>query len=239
VAFTSNRTGESTEIWIANADGTNAVQRTHGPGRDQGTPRWSPDSQWIAFDSYDAKGQSDIYVIASSGGQPRQITTDPSDESIPRWSRDGTLVYFFSGRTGRNEVWRAPFAGGKPVQVTRAGGSSSQESSDRKTLFYRKSGGDEVFAQPFDGGHEEKLFGSATGSFTVVENGIYYWTARGSDGRWPLMFFDLASRTSSVVARIAADHLASGLAVSPDRKTVLYAASLISGSDLKLIEHFR
>jgi eukaryotic-like serine/threonine-protein kinase len=238
VAFTSNRTGESTEIWIANADGANAVQLTHGPGRDQGTPRWSPDGRWIAFDSYDAKGQGDIYVIASSGGQPRQITTGPSDESIPSWSRDGTWVYFQSGRTGRLEIWRAPFAGGEPVQVTRAGGSGGRESTDGKTLFYRKSGGG-MFAQPLDGGPEVKLCDGVAGSFAVVQNGIYYRTARGSDGRWPLMFFDLASRTSVVVDRIAADSLGGGLAVSPDRKTVLYSASLAGGSDLKLIENFR
>jgi eukaryotic-like serine/threonine-protein kinase len=238
VAFTSNRTGESTEIWIANADGTNPAQLTHGPGRDQGAPRWSPDGLWLAFDSYDAKGQSDIYVIASSGGQARHITTDPSDDSNPNWSRDGRWIYFMSGRTGRNEVWRAPFAGGEPVQVTRAGGGGGRESTDGKTLFYRKSGS-EMFARPLDGGHEEKMLFTATGSFAVVENGIYHWAARGSDGLWPLMCFDLSSRSSSVVARIAADRVAMGLAASPDRKTVLYAASLTSGSDLKLIEHFR
>lgn len=73
----------------------------------------------------------------------------------------------------------------------------------------------------------------------VVEEGIYYWAPRGSDGRWPLMFFDLASRTSSIVARIAADRVAFSLTACRDRKTLLYTASLTSGNDLKVVEPFR
>lgn len=97
----------------------------------------------------------------------------------------------------------------------------------------------ELFAQRLNGGPEAKLSDSASGDFAVVENGIYCWTARGSDGRRPLMFFDLSSRTSAVVAPIVADSLANGLAVSPDRKAVLYAVSLTRSRDLKLIERFR
>jgi len=238
VAFTSTRNGETTEIYTANADGTNLVQVTHGPGRNQGSARWSPDGQWLAFDSQDVTGQLDIYVIASGGGQPRRITSESSHQAQPTWSRDGTWIYFRSSRTASAEVWRAPFAGGPSEQVTRAGGYLSQESTDSKTLFYAKSGGG-TFAQPLDGGPEEKLFDTATAYVTVVEKGIYYWGPRGNDGVWPLMFFDLSSRTSAPVARIAAAYVALCPAVSPDRKTVLYTASLTNESDLKLIEHFR
>ena len=43
LVFTSSRSGESLDIWLASADGSNAHQLTHGPGRSQGSPSWSPD----------------------------------------------------------------------------------------------------------------------------------------------------------------------------------------------------
>ena len=65
-----------------------------------GTPRWSPDSQWIAFDSR-VEGRAQVYVILADGGGQRRMTDDPSDDMTPIWSRDGRSVYFASDRSGR------------------------------------------------------------------------------------------------------------------------------------------
>jgi serine/threonine protein kinase/Tol biopolymer transport system component len=56
IAFESNRSGESEEIWVAQADGSKPVQMTNNLGRHQGSPRWSPDGRWIAFDSQGEDG---------------------------------------------------------------------------------------------------------------------------------------------------------------------------------------
>ena len=60
IAFESGRSG-STEIWICDRDGANALQLTRY-GANAGTPRWSPDGRSIAFDS-ETGGQFDIYVL--------------------------------------------------------------------------------------------------------------------------------------------------------------------------------
>jgi Tol biopolymer transport system component len=238
VAFTSNRNGESSELWTANADGTAPTQLTRGPGRNQGSATWSPDGRWIAFDSQGADGTFDIYVIESSGGQARRITSEPSNEVIPTWSRDGQWVYYRSDRTGRREVWRAPSSGGKWEQVTSTGAQLAFESTDGKTLFCVRATG-ELFAMPVGGGPELRLidFVASGARIAVVPAGIYYWGRTGTDGLTPLLFFDLSSRRSAELTRVAGAGM--GLTASPDRKSVLFVRSVDSGNDLMLIENFR
>jgi Tol biopolymer transport system component len=89
------------EVWVADADGANAVQLT-ALSAYSGTPRWSPDSQTIAFDSSKER-QWDVYVVPASGGKPRRVTLDRDSDHVPSFSRDGKSLYFSSNRSGAFE----------------------------------------------------------------------------------------------------------------------------------------
>ena len=128
-----------TEIWLADADGSNPTRLTRGPGRWQGSPRWSPDGRSIAFDSQAENGHVDIWTIGVDGSGLRQVTHDPADDIVPSWSRDGRFIYFSSNRTGRLEIWRAAAGGGAEEQVTREGGCSPSRAVDGRTLYYQRS----------------------------------------------------------------------------------------------------
>jgi eukaryotic-like serine/threonine-protein kinase len=147
IAFASGRSGEATEIWVSEADGSNPVQMTSNLGRQQGTPRWSPDGRWIAFYSQGEDGRRHIYMMDASGGRPRRLTPELPDEAVPSWSRDGKWIYFRSNRTGRDEIWRVPVAGGRAEQLTKEGGDAADESADGITLFYIKSMSSPLFAK--------------------------------------------------------------------------------------------
>ena len=58
-----------------------------------GTPRWSPDGKWIAFDSA-WEGRFNVYVVSAAGGAPRRLTPESIGGSIPSWSHDGKWVYY-------------------------------------------------------------------------------------------------------------------------------------------------
>src|SRR5262245_3555342 len=112
IAFASGRSGDQVSIWLANADGTGLVQLTRGAGSFEGSPRWSPDGRWIAFDAVSKDGGRHIEVVESSGGRSRQLTDDSFSSKVPSWSRDGKWIYFSSERSGRFEIWRTSAQGG-------------------------------------------------------------------------------------------------------------------------------
>ena len=137
IAFSSDRAGDALDIWVADADGTHETRLTFSGRGFNGSPRWSPDDEWLADDSL-IDGQLDIFVIRASGGPPRRLTFDRSDEAGPTWSGDGRWLYVASDRTGRYQVYKIPTAGGAAVQITKGGGFPGGESADGRYLYHSK-----------------------------------------------------------------------------------------------------
>ena len=71
--------------------------------------------------------QLNIWVIGANGGKPQRMTTDPTNDGNPSWSRDGRWIYFDSARTGEPQVWKIPASSGEAIQVTRDGGFAPLE----------------------------------------------------------------------------------------------------------------
>jgi serine/threonine protein kinase len=236
VAFASNRSG-SPEIWLADRNGSDAVQLTSNGRGITATPGWSPDGGWIAFQS-NFEGQFEIYVISASGGQLRSITSHPASDHGPAFSRDGQWIYFSSNRTGNWQIWKVPARGGNAVQVTREGGVLSFESWDGTDLYYKDPSFPSGLSRiPTSGGEPVKLLeADISDGFAVVEKGIYYieWVS----GEACLRFFDFATGKSTTITRnLGAAHYL--LTASRDGRTILYTRLDSSGDDLMLVENFR
>jgi tricorn protease len=84
------------DIWVADADGSNARRLTANVGSDVG-PRFSPDGKWIAFTSNRA-GNNDVFVIPSAGGEARQLTYFSGDDQALYWTPDGKAILISSSR---------------------------------------------------------------------------------------------------------------------------------------------
>jgi Tol biopolymer transport system component len=240
IAFGSQR-GGSGQVWIADIDGSNAVQLTSSEFA--GSPRWSPDSRAIVYDTLDPGGTWDIEVINLSSRQLRRLVPHPANDVTPSFSRDGKWVYFASLRRGRYEVYRLPASGGDPIQLTDSGGVVPYESVDGRSIYYMKSfiGCSPLYVRPLSGGPERQVVDMVCSrAFQVTDHGIYYIGDSRKDRMPIVQVYDPATGKSTVVGRAQGRlYLSNGLAVSPDGKTVLFAASAQSGADLMLVEGFR
>jgi Tol biopolymer transport system component len=240
IVFVSGRSGRP-EIWLCDSDSSNPRQLTFFAGPEAGTPRWSPDSQQIAFDA-EPEGHQNIYVVNAEGGRPSLLTSGSSHNVAPSWSRDGRWIYFVSDRTGAWQVWKVAAAGGQAVQVTKQGGFAAFESLDGKTLYYAKgmtvSG---IWEVPVVGGEEtpvlEQLGAGHWGYWDLAADGIYFYDA----GTKAIEMFAFATHKVTQIAKPEKDPVAfnPGFAVSPDGRWILFSQVDQVDQHIMLVENFR
>ena len=246
IAFASDRTGDGHEIWIARADGSSRRPVTNGIHKPEGSPRWSPNDDRLAFDGLGDDGERHVYLVDPAGGQIQMIPSRPGFyDRVPSWSNDGKWIYFGSNRSGRPEVWRAPAAGGDAEQVTTTGGESAFESRDGQTLYYLRSigGARTLFSMPLPRGTEQPLgIQVSFWNYVPAERGLYYMTL-GQGQRAPFTYevrhFDSATGQSRMVHRVRLAQVDPGLTVTPDGKTVVIQGVVVVTQDLVRIENFR
>ena len=243
IVFSSNRSVDL-QIWISDADGANARRLTQRFNV-AGAPHWSPDGEQIVFHGQTERGKDfDIYTMSARGGiAPRRLTTDPSADYVPIWSRDGRWIYFCSERGGSKQTaWRIPAEGGEATRLSGGQALNVRESLDGKFLYYIRYDGDgrwSIRRMVLDGG-EDSLVVSAVGAsgFEVVEEGIYFIAVHGPDGLHSILFFDFATEETAVVLA-SVERPAEGLSVSPDGKYILFARYDALNDDIMLVENFR
>lgn len=108
-------------------------------------PQMSPDGRYVAYtvatpDREANRVAPNIWVVATAGGEPRQLTRSGSDQR-PRWSPDGTKLAFLSARDGNEQVYWISLAGGEATRLTSVSGGADNEvwSPDGKTIAFVSS----------------------------------------------------------------------------------------------------
>lgn len=65
-------------------------------------------------------GNTDLFVTPVAGGAVRRLTRHPARDILPRWSADGSRIYFSTERSGHWQVYEIAASGGEPRLVVRA-----------------------------------------------------------------------------------------------------------------------
>jgi Tol biopolymer transport system component len=67
------------------------------------------------------------------------MTTEPSEEFVPSFSRDGRWIYFCSNRSSPVQIWKMPAEGGSAVQVTKGAASTMSNRRTASTSTTRRT----------------------------------------------------------------------------------------------------
>ena len=100
IVFSSERSGNA-DVWIVSLEDGEPRALTQHPGEDA-TAEFSPDGAWVVFRS-DRSGGPRLWRVLSGGGEADRLTEGPA--SFPRWSLDGTSVYFLGAAERAGQIW--------------------------------------------------------------------------------------------------------------------------------------
>jgi tricorn protease len=217
------------DLWTAPVTGGTATRLTTHPGIEV-FAKFSPDGKWIAFTGqYD--GDEQVYVIPTTGGEPKQLTFYPAkgplpprwgyDNQVYGWTKDGKNVLFRSQR----DSWTLPVSklytvsveGGAAEVLPMPESGASDYSPDGAKVVYsprtrdfrsekRYSGGQANILYTFDlKTYETKRISEGTRASRDpmwIGNTIYYNSDR--DGHFNLYAYDVASgkTTQATTSRI-------------------------------------
>jgi Tol biopolymer transport system component/tRNA A-37 threonylcarbamoyl transferase component Bud32 len=246
IAFSSNRSGRF-EIYIGPAGPHGSERQVTSDGNQNTEPAWSPDGKWIAYHSVVRHG---VWVIASSGGAPRQLTPFGS---APAWSPDGRQIAFRSWELtsfawydwaglGESTIWTVAADGSQLRQVTTPRNPPGQHanpswSPDGRRLIFpvannaTATGGGSLWMVDVGSGElkrmpSESLAQPAHAVFAPDGKGVYA-TGLSNEGGFGVFYIPLSGHESPVQLCRIRQSSAWSIAISRDGKTLAYTKATI------------
>ena len=71
------------------------------------------------------KWADEIFVVDSTGGTIRQLTSGGGSNEYPTWAPDGRHLAFQSNRTGSWQIYTMLLEGSEPRRITHSGNNTS------------------------------------------------------------------------------------------------------------------
>jgi Tol biopolymer transport system component len=162
-------------VWVLPVNGGKPQQLTNDV-RDDNSPIWSPDGEWIAFRS--ERGlQTDLWVMPASGGPAERITDDVAREQLIDWRPGTQELAYTTGKTSQT-VWAHALSDGAERQLTpdslEASWFNVSSQGEVEVSINRGGGVFDLTSVPLAGGASRTILPNAG---TVSQT---YWSPDGS-----------------------------------------------------------
>ena len=158
------------DLWTVGAQGGTAARLTSHPGMEL-FAKFSPDGRELAFTGQYG-GDEQVYVMASEGGAPRQLTFYPRpgpqperwgyDNQVYGWTPDGAAVLFRSTRDGHGhtdcKLYTVPARGGAATALPMPLSGAGHYSPDGKRIVYSPLWRDFRNEKRYQGGWANDLY---------------------------------------------------------------------------------
>lgn len=140
-------------IFTVAGDGSGRTQIAGDAARALFEPSFSPDGEWIVFEShpYDQEKGGELWKVRADGSRLTRLTHGRDDRQ-PNWSPRGDRIVFQRSEKGRWDIWTIDVNGGRARNVTRS------RVIDETDVAWSPSGRWLVYSQGGDGIDVASLF---------------------------------------------------------------------------------
>jgi TolB protein len=116
IVFSATK-GDQADIWVARADGSEAINLTKGKSFNT-VPLWSPDGSRILYMSLEDGPRPELYVVNRDGTNRMNVTRHPHHDSDGAWVASGDAIVFMSFRDENAEIYFTRLDGSAAVRLT-------------------------------------------------------------------------------------------------------------------------
>jgi TolB protein len=214
------------QLIVADADGEGSRLILES-GQPIMSPAWSPDGEWLAYVSFEARVAA-VYVQRLRSGERRRVSARVGINGAPAWSPDGLkLALTLSGSAGNPDIYILELATQQLTRVTDDPGIDTEAawSPDGATLFFTsdRSGGPQVYRVALGGGERARRVtfnGGYNARPRLSPDGTQLAFVTLEGGGYHVAIQDLANGASRVLSKGRVDE---SPAFAPNGALLIYA----------------
>jgi len=218
------KAGSRYDLWVADADGENAVSALSSP-EPIISPAWSANGAQVAYVSFESR-KPVVYVHEVAAGRRRLLANFRGSNSAPAWAPDGRSLAVTLSREGGSQLYTIDANGGEPRRLTQSSGIDTEPvfAPDGRSIYFvsDRGGAPQIYRMPTSGGSPERV--TFTGSYnispSVSPDGKLLAYISRIGGAFKLHVMDLAGGNPAAITDTTADESPS---FAPNGRQIIYA----------------